>query len=103
MHRYAVSSLERINGVKIYEKDTSGSVLLFNVNGTPSDIIASSLGKLDVCTRGGYHCSYLGHSTLNTLKLGGVRVSFGIFNTFEDVDSLCEKLGYVIKRRAYSE
>ena len=103
LHRYAVSSLERINGVKIYEKDISGAVLLFNVNGTPSDLIASSLGKLDVCTRGGYHCSSLGHSTLNTLKLGGVRVSFGIFNTLADVDALCEALGYVIKRRLYSE
>ena len=103
LYRYACASLERIRGVRIYEKEHEGGVLLFNIDGIPSDAIASSLGRLDVCVRGGYHCAYLGHSTLNTLRGGAVRLSFGIFNCFEDVDVLCERLAHILKNRAYTE
>ncbi len=79
--------LLEIGSVSIYEPDCAGAVLLFNLDGIPSDRVASELGRLGICVRGGYHCSALGHRTLKTPPGGAVRVSFGMFN---EEDELCE-------------
>ncbi len=91
-------SLMRLGDVTIYEPDFAGAVLLFNFNGIPSDHIASELGKLGVCVRGGYHCSALGHKTLKTPSGGAVRVSFGLYNDEQDIDALTDALQYIRKK-----
>ena len=46
------------------------------------------LGDKGICTRGGFHCSALGHKSLGTVETGAVRASFGIFNSSSDIDRL---------------
>ena len=79
--------LESIRGIKIYDPDSPGAVLLFSVDAIPSERIAAHLAKHGICVRGGYHCSALGHRTLATPPGGAVRLSFGIFNKTEEADT----------------
>ena len=96
---YAYESLMMLGGVTVYEPQAAGSVLLFNLNGLPSDRVASELGEYGICVRGGYHCSALGHKTLGTPNGGAVRASFGIFSEVEHIDALCDALTQI--KRSY--
>ncbi len=90
-------SLSSLGNITIYEPSCAGAVLLFNLDGIPSDRIASELGRLGICVRGGYHCSALGHRTLQTPSGGAVRVSFGMFNTEDELDELTDALKKIRK------
>ncbi len=83
--------LSDMAGYRIYLPEVSGSTLLFEKDGLPCDRIGSYLGEHGICVRSGYHCAPLAHKTLGSSE-GGVRVSFGAFNTKEDVDTLCRTL-----------
>ncbi len=89
--------LEKICGVKIYCPRDVGSVLLFNIEGQGSESVARRLSEQGICTRGGYHCSALGHRTLGTLEHGGVRISFGPFNSSNDISKLASALERIAK------
>ncbi|MBR2721733.1 MAG: aminotransferase class V-fold PLP-dependent enzyme [Clostridia bacterium] len=83
--------LLRIPSVTVYAPDYEGSVLLFNKKGMPPDEMGRALDRLGFCVRVGYHCSALGHKTLGTLSDGGgVRVSFGPYNTLQQLDALAD-------------
>lgn len=94
---YACDRLMNLDNITVYESNHAGSVLLFNLDGIPSDTVAAQLGKMDICVRGGYHCAALGHKALGTSKGGAVRLGFGIFNTRYDVDSLTDALRTIKK------
>lgn len=93
---YARERLGNIKGVTVCCPEHIGSVLLFNIDGMGSEKLSGLLAEEGICTRGGYHCSALGHKTLGTLDTGGVRVSFGIFNSSSDVDALCTKVKQIV-------
>ena len=82
----------RLLNAKIYFPDSAGSVLLFNLDGIPSEDVGRFLGKQGICVRSGFHCSALGHRALGTEDDGAVRVSFSIMNTERDVDILIKAL-----------
>ncbi len=87
-----LSSLRRI---KIYD-ESSGSVLLFNVEGMAADTVGEILSKDGFCLRTGYHCSPLAHRALGTPEGGAIRVGLGIFNTERDLDLLRAKLAEIV-------
>lgn len=80
--------LDRFNNIKIYRKEDTGACLLFNLEGAKSDTVGEYLSDKGICVRSGFHCSPLGHKSLGTGEYGAVRVSFGAFNTFSDLDAL---------------
>lgn len=84
--------LGNIEGVSLYAPQYTGSTLLFNIDGISSDITAQALDSYGICTRGGYHCSALGHKTLGTPPGGAVRISFGAFNREYNTDYLCSAI-----------
>ncbi len=86
------NALTSADGFTVYAPEHRGGVLLFNMNGVPSETVAAALGERDICVRGGFHCSPLGHRTLGTGENGAVRASFGIFNTAWDIDYLINTL-----------
>lgn len=92
LFRYARSKLSELGGIKMYAPDAEGSVLLFNSEKLPSDELGELLNKSGICIRTGYHCAALAHKTLGTPSGGAARISFGIYNTFEDIDALCKAL-----------
>lgn len=84
--------LSDIKGVTIHAPQYKGSTLLFSADGISSEKLAAELGKRGICTRGGYHCSALGHATLKTPPDGAARISFGIYNSCADIGRLITAL-----------
>ncbi len=95
---HAKKLLEHIPGVTIHDT-TPGSVLLFNINGVHCDEVGEILSKNNVCVRTGYHCAPLAHRALGTYGTGGVRVSFGIFNTLSHIEVLSSLTEDISARR----
>ena len=89
--RDAIMNSEELKAT-VYLPDREGSVLLFNLDGIPSESVGRYLGSKGICVRSGYHCSALGHKALGTSDRGAVRVSFSVFNGGRDVDALVEEL-----------
>ncbi|CAN5376081.1 aminotransferase class V-fold PLP-dependent enzyme [soil metagenome] len=60
------------------------------------DIVAQKLDiDFGIATRPGLHCALLAHQTLGTVVQGLLRVSFGYYNSFEEVDLLLAALAEV--------
>ena len=89
--------LSCMRDVELYVPQYRGCVALFNLRGIPCEAVAAALDERGLCVRAGLHCAPLAHKTLGTDKTGAVRVSFGIYNTFADIDALCRALNDIIK------
>ena len=87
-----------MRGIKVYAPEYEGSVLLFSVDGMPSEAVARRLDEREICVRGGFHCCPLGHKMLGTEKDGAVRISFGVFNAEREIDSFIEALRDINKK-----
>lgn len=85
----SLERLDSIRRVKVYDAEDAGGVMLFNIDGISPDKVGELLSSKGFCLRTGFHCSALAHRSLGTEKIGGVRIGFGIFNTENDVESLC--------------
>lgn len=69
----------------------------FNVKGYTSEEIGEYLNKNQIYVRSGFHCAPLFHKKMNTEKTGMVRVSFGEFNTINEIDRLIKLLNNIKK------
>ena len=99
LFRQTRERLGNIERVKIYLPQYEGSVLLFNIDGISGEEVGERLSREGIYVRSGYHCSAVGHRTLGTERIGGVRVSFGVFNDREDVEALCEAVSRIAKEK----
>lgn len=89
-------------GVKVYAPQFVGSTLLFSVDGMPSDAVGRALDARGFCVRCGFHCSALGHQTLQTTESGAVRVSFGYFNHPSEVEHFYRALREIMRENTPS-
>ena len=85
-------------GVNVYTPQFVGSTVLFSVDGMPSDAVGRALDARGFCVRCGFHCSALGHRTLDTPESGAVRVSFGFFNRIEQVEAFRRTLVEICRK-----
>ncbi len=92
---YALKKLLEIPSVTIIgpQKQRSG-VISFIIDGIHTHDIADLLGKKEIAVRAGHHCAMplMKHLALN----GTSRISFGIYNTEEDIDILIQELKNII-------
>ena len=63
-------------------------VLPFNIRNIDSFNLSSFLNENGFAVRGGLHCAPTAHNVMGTLEGGAVRVSFGAFNTSNEVANL---------------
>lgn len=90
--------LKTMKGITVYaEEQKPSSVVLFNIDGMNSEDAAKALDSHGIYVRAGLHCAPLAHSTLGTPETGAVRISFGVFNSFEDAARTAEVIN-AIKR-----
>jgi selenocysteine lyase/cysteine desulfurase len=101
--KYLISRLRdalgSIKGVDVYAPWYDGSILLFNVRGIGSEVVASQLDRRGICVRGGYHCAGLAHKTLGTPEGGAVRVSVGTFNKLSEADTFARELLSIVRSK----
>ncbi|MBQ3380094.1 MAG: aminotransferase class V-fold PLP-dependent enzyme [Clostridia bacterium] len=83
------TELSKLPNVTIYERaQNTAGLFSFNIEGIDSEETAARLDALEICVRSGLHCSPLAHKSSGTLECGTVRVSAGIYNTFEEAERL---------------
>ena len=88
---YALDKLKSINSVALVgnPKNKAG-VISFTIKGIHPHDIATILDEDGVAIRAGHHCCQILHERLNLSATA--RASFGIYNTKEDVDILCNAI-----------
>ena len=87
--QHALEQLQSVKGLVVYGPSLGkerGSVISFNIEGIHSHDVASLLDREGVAVRGGHHCAMPLMRLLNIQ--GSTRVSFGIYNTRQDVHAL---------------
>lgn len=97
LYHRAREGLGNMPRLRLYAAMYAGAVLSFNVDGVPSERMATLLNERGICVRSGYHCSALGHKTLGTPDGGAVRISFGVMNTRHDVDALVDAVSKIVR------
>ncbi|PYZ91790.1 cysteine desulfurase [Salipaludibacillus keqinensis] len=88
---YCLEGLNRISDVHIVgpkRAENRLGVVSFNISDIDGNEIAMILDQhYGVAVRAGLHCSPLTHEFLGTIEKGLIRVSFGPYNTKEEVDT----------------
>lgn len=90
LHSYAISKLETIKDLIIYNKNADSGIITLNYKGVFAQDEASYLNSFGICVRSGEHCAKLLKDRLKAP--GTVRVSFYFYNTKEEIDVLYEVL-----------
>jgi len=93
---YATSKLKEIPEIIIYgEAPEKSGVITFNINGIHSYDLGMLLDKMGIAVRTGHLCAdtVMQHSGIH----GCVRISFGMYNTLEEVKIFFETLTKLIK------
>ena len=82
---YATSKLKEIPGIKIYgEAPEKSGVISFNIEGIHSYDLGMLLDKMGIAVRTGHLCA---DTVMQHFGIQGcVRISFGMYNTKEEVD-----------------
>lgn len=90
LRNYAISKLKTLQNLIIYNEFAEGGIITINVKDVFAQDEASYLNSKGICVRSGEHCAKILHDFLNTMAT--VRISFGLYNTKEEIDVLYEAL-----------
>jgi cysteine desulfurase / selenocysteine lyase len=95
---HALERLQTLEGVTVYGPLTSkdrGGVISFVVKGVHPHDVCAILDQQGVAVRGGHHCAM---PLMKKLGVDGTtRLSFSVYNSFEDVDKVMDGLHNVKK------
>jgi len=88
---YSLELLAKNNSVKIVgNPKNKGGVISFTIEGVHPHDIATILDEDGVAIRAGHHCCQILHEKLNLPATA--RASFGIYNTKQDIEQLCNSI-----------
>lgn len=120
LHQYAYTNIKGIPGIKMYSdfrEDDTISIIPFNIEGMHHQIVSEILSfEFGIAVRNGLFCAHpyceklLGYSEkdmeyyFNNKEAplpGMVRVSIGMYNTFEEVNRLIYSLNTIIMNKEH--
>ena len=88
---YAIAKLQGINGITLYGNPDLAqrtAVISFNLQGIHPYDVGVILDQMGVAVRTGHHCA---QPIMDFYNIPGtVRISFAVYNTFEEIDVLIE-------------
>ena len=90
LFEYAVSKLESIPDIIIYNKDSNSGIVSFNRSGVFPQDEATLLNSKGIAVRSGQHCAKMIGNVLGTIA--SVRASFYLYTSKEDIDVLINEL-----------
>ncbi len=88
--RYAISKLQKEDKVIIYNKDTDGGILTFNIKGIFAQDEATLLNSKGIAVRSGQHCAKIFDNFLGTNAT--CRMSTYLYTTKEEIDIFIDAL-----------
>ena len=100
----AMELISKIPGIKIYgpkEASKRTSLVAFNVEGRSPHGLADALNEFGVESRAGCHCADLAHREL--LIPASCRVSFYLYNTIEEVETVAHILEKIVREGIYAK
>ncbi|MCH2123553.1 MAG: SufS family cysteine desulfurase [Pirellulaceae bacterium] len=91
---YAHQSLAKIPGMRLLSPPLSakGPIVSFVLDGAHPEDLAQLLDRRGVFVRHGHHCTMPLHEHLGIAA--SLRVSFGLYNTFAEIDQLLEAINF---------
>ena len=96
LHDYAYEKLSKFNKLEIYGSNKNkGAIISFNIDGVHNSDMGAMLDKKNIAIRTGHHCCQPLMKNLNIT--GTSRVSFGIYNTKDDIDYLVDSIDEILK------
>ena len=90
LRKYLIDKLNDLDFITVYNKDTDGTIVAFNINGVFSQDTAIYLDKYNICVRAGNHCAKILKEVFNIANT--CRISLSFYNTKEEVDLLINVL-----------
>ena len=87
---YALSKLEKIDDIVIYNKDTDAGIVAFNRKNIFAQDEATLLNSKGIAVRSGQHCAKMIDNVINIIAT--VRASFYFYTSKEEVDVLINEL-----------
>lgn len=107
---YLMGKLKNIEGIKIYGTIEPYcrrlGIITFNVEGMNDQVAAAALeNEAGIAVRSGWFCAQPYSRKLlktdNESKQGMIRVSFGLYNTYDEIDSLINILNIICANKEY--
>ena len=85
LKQYLLQRLKEIPNIEIYNTN-EGNVLAFNIKDIFPQDTSVYLDKHNICVRAGNHCAKILNNVFNVNNT--CRISFGLYNTKEEIDNL---------------
>ena len=94
---YAYEELSKINGLKIYGPNANKrlGLISFSTGKLHAHDLATLLDRQNIFIRAGHHCAMPLHTKLKVAATA--RISFGVYNTKADIDSVVSALKSILK------
>jgi len=94
---YAYEELSKINGLKIYGPNANKrlGLISFSIGKLHAHDLATLLDRQNIFIRAGHHCAMPLHTKLKVAATA--RISFGVYNTKADIDSVVSALKSILK------
>ena len=86
LKEYLVSKLSKLDNIEIYNKNTIGNTVAFNIKDVFSQDTAMYLDKYNICVRAGNHCAKILNNVFNVNNT--CRISLAFYNNKEEIDKL---------------
>ena len=90
LKEYAISKLEKVPNINLYNKNTNSGIIVFNIDKVFSQDTAVFLNRFNVCVRSGNHCAKILKDEIGITNT--CRASLYLYNTKEDIDKLVDAL-----------
>ena len=88
---YCLQKFNEIDELKIYGNPSHrGGIITFNIDNIHPHDLAKFLDTDNICIRAGHHCAQPIMSKIG--KSSTARVSFYLYNDFQEIDHLCESV-----------
>ena len=90
LKKYALEKLSNVPNIIIYNKNSEGNIITFNIKDIFAQDVAIYLNKYKICVRAGSHCAKILKDELGIKNT--CRISLYFYNTKEEIDKLIEVL-----------
>lgn len=90
LKKYLISRIENMDNIIIYNKHTESGIVTFNIKDVFAQDTSIYLNTYGIAIRAGNHCAKILKDEIGIKNT--CRISFYIYNTFEEIDKLVEAL-----------
>lgn len=90
LKKYLISKIKDMSNIIIYNKNTESGIVTFNIKDVFAQDTSIYLNTYGIAIRAGNHCAKILKDEIGIKNT--CRISFYIYNTFEEVDKLVEAL-----------